>query len=182
MPILYLVRHGRAAAAWDADSDPGLDVQGREQAQAVAHALAPQGPLDLIVSPMARTRETAEPLARRWQLDPRIDARVTEIPSPMDDLAARGAWLKEIAGRSWPELDASLQHWRTELLAALIGVRQDAVVVTHFMAINAAVGHAVGDHRVVHFRPAYFSVTILRNDGSRLSVVQLGAESETRVL
>ena len=36
MTRLYLVRHGRAAAGWDTDPDPGLDEIGRGQAQAVA--------------------------------------------------------------------------------------------------------------------------------------------------
>ena len=63
MSRLVLVRHGRAAAGWDADADPGLDATGREQADAVAAALAPEGPLPVVVSPMRRTRETAAPVS-----------------------------------------------------------------------------------------------------------------------
>jgi broad specificity phosphatase PhoE len=43
MPTLYLVRHGRAAARYDEDHDPGLDDIGRRQAQAAADRLAPLG-------------------------------------------------------------------------------------------------------------------------------------------
>ena len=88
MPLLYLVRHGRAAASWDADTDPGLDAGGHAQAQAAAEALASLGPLGLVVSPMARTRETAAPFARAWRVEPRIEPRVSEIPSPTTDLAS----------------------------------------------------------------------------------------------
>lgn len=182
MAKLYLVRHGRAAAAWDQGTDPGLDDLGREQSRAVARELASLGPLDVLVSPMARTQETAAPLVAEWQVEPRIERRVSEIPSPMDDLAARGAWLKEVSGRRWPELDAGLQAWREDLVAALLGASSDTVFFTHFIAINAAAGEAIADSRVVHFRPNYCSVTVLQNDGGRLSLVRLGAESETRVL
>lgn len=182
MARLYLVRHGRAAAAWDQGSDPGLDDQGREQARAVARELVSLGPLDVRVSPMTRTRETAAPLVGEWRVDPHIERRVSEIPSPTDDLAARGAWLKEVSSRRWPELDAGLQAWREDLVAALLGASNDTVYFTHFIAINAAAGEATGDSRVVHFRPDYCSVTVLQNDGGRLSLVRFGAESDTRVL
>ena len=36
MARLYMVRHGKAAAGWDGDADPGLDALGRQQAEAVA--------------------------------------------------------------------------------------------------------------------------------------------------
>lgn len=182
MPTLYLVRHGRAAGSWDTDIDPGLDAQGRQQAQTMAQVLSPQGPLALVVSPMARTRETAAPLAAAWNAEARVEPRISEIPSPMTDLAARGTWLREIAGRTWPEQDQALQQWRAALLAALTEAEEDTVFVTHFMVINAAVSAAVGDDRMVGFRPDYCSITVLRNEGGRLSLLQRGAEGETRVL
>ena len=59
MSGLVLVRHGRPAAGWDADPDPGLDPEGVAQAERMAAALAPSGPLPIVVSPKRRTRETA---------------------------------------------------------------------------------------------------------------------------
>ena len=67
MPRLILVRHGRAAAGWGADLDPGLDELGRTQAENVAKVLAPQGPLPIVTSPLRRCQETAAPLAALWQ-------------------------------------------------------------------------------------------------------------------
>jgi broad specificity phosphatase PhoE len=182
MPMLYLIRHGRAAASWDTDLDPGLDDLGREQAEAVARRLMPLGPIDLIVSPMARTRETAAPLARAWNLTPRIESRVSEIPSPTADLVARGQWLRGIGERNWSELETSLLRWRADVLAALHELARDTVVVTHYIAINVAVGAAAADDRVVNFRPDHCSVTILQSDGERLVLVERGSEGATRVL
>jgi broad specificity phosphatase PhoE len=182
MATLYLVRHGRAAAGWDRETDPGLDALGREQAERLVGELARLAPLDLIVSPHARTRETAAPLAAAWQVEPRIEPRVGEIPSPVRGLAERGLWLREIATRAWPELDDSLRQWRGRVLAALAERDGDAVLVTHYIAINAAVGAAVGDDRVVNFHPDYCSVTVLRSAAGRLELVRRGAEAATRVL
>lgn len=182
MPTLYLVRHGRAAGSWETAADPGLDAEGRRQAQAMAEALAARGPLALVASPMARTRETAAPLAAAWGRTARIEPRISEIPSPVTDLTGRGAWLRQIAGQTWPEQDQRLEQWRTALLQALAEAEEDTVLVTHFMVINAAVGAALGDDRVVSFRPDYCSVTVLGSEGGRLSLLQRGAEGETRVL
>jgi broad specificity phosphatase PhoE len=108
MAKIYLVRHGKAAAGFDGHHDPGLDATGRAQAEATARDLAPVGPLALYSSPLARARETAEPLAAHWDSDIIIEPRVAEIPSPTEDLAARAAWLRRMQGR-WRELDRDLR-------------------------------------------------------------------------
>lgn len=182
MATLYLVRHGRAAAAWDREIDPGLDEVGRKQAQSLVEELGSLAIRDLIVSPLARTRETAAPLAAAWQVSPRIEPRVGEIPSPVSGLKERGAWLREIAARAWPQNGERLEQWRGQVLAALAEIDRDAVVVTHYIAINVAVGAAVGDDRVVNFQPDYCSVTVLRSGAGRLELVRRGSEAATRVL
>ena len=182
MPTLYLVRHGRAAAAWDKDHDPGLDDLGREQAAVVARSLGALGALDVVVSPMRRTRETAAPLLAALALEPRIEPRVSEIPSPMSDLAERGRWLREIAMHKWTDLDDSLQRWRADLLRALGEIERDTALVTHYIAINVAVGAATADDRVVCFDPDYCSVTKMSNAGGRLALLERGIEGKTRIL
>ena len=52
----------------------------------MAAALAPLGPLPIVVSPLRRTRETAAALERLWATTAVVDDRVAEIPSPTDDL------------------------------------------------------------------------------------------------
>ena len=36
MTCIYMIRHGKAAAGWDGDADPGLNELGQTQAEAVA--------------------------------------------------------------------------------------------------------------------------------------------------
>jgi broad specificity phosphatase PhoE len=181
MTKIYLVRHGQAAAGWGQEKDPGLDDLGRSQAQAAARKLAPLGPLPIISSPRARARQTAIPLAKQWNLEPAIENRVGEIRFPSETPADRVSWLKEVMVDQWTNLDPDLQQWRREVIEVLLAVATDTVVFTHYIAINAAVGHAVGDDRVVSFRPDNASITVMETDGNELSLVARGDEAETRV-
>lgn len=180
---LFLVRHGRAAAGWGEALDPGLDDVGHAQAEAAAAALAPLGPLPVVVSPLRRTRETAAAFERRWDVAAVVDPAVGEIPSPVDDVAARQEWLVGVLAGCWGDVgvDAALHGWRAGVVGALLAAPRDTVVVTHYVAINAAVGAATGDDRLVCFHPDNGSVTELRTDGSRLHVQLLGAERRTTV-
>jgi broad specificity phosphatase PhoE len=181
MSKIYLVRHGQAASAWGLEKDPGLDDLGCSQAQAAAQRLAPLGPLPVISSPRARTRETAMPLAKIWDIEPAIEERVGEIRFPSETPADRVRWLKEVMVDQWPNLDQDLQQWRREVIEALLAIETDTVAFTHFIAINAAVGHAIGDNRVMSFRPHNVSITILETDGDGLYLVERGVEADTRV-
>ena len=182
MARLHLVRHGRAAAGWDADPDPGLDDMGRAQAEEAAHRLAPLGPLPIVCSPLRRTRETAVPLAATWAVEPRIDGRVGEIPSPTDDLAERGEWLQAALQGTWADLGEPHRSWRAELFAALLELAGDAVVVTHFVAINAVLGAAAGDDRLVVRAVANASTTVVATDGGRFTILDAPDEARTEVL
>lgn len=190
MPRLYLVRHGRAAGGWTEDTDPGLDTEGSEQAEKMAAELVArvEGPLTLVCSPLRRTLLTVAPLERLWSASARVEPRVGEIPSPVGEdgeLANRGAWLAGVMSKSWDDesLGPVLLEWRSDLLSSLAEMEEDTVVVSHFVAINAAVGAATGDGRVVGFRPDYCSVTVLDSDGSAggLTLVEQGRESATVV-
>ncbi|MFV2090266.1 MAG: histidine phosphatase family protein [Pseudomonadales bacterium] len=181
MATIHLVRHGKAAAGFDGHADPGLDDLGRAQAAATAAMLAPNGPLPVFSSPLARARETAEPLAARWHSEIIIEPRVAEIPSPTEDLQARAAWLRQAMGGGWSDLEPSLQSWRQALVECVIAMPTDAVVFCHFVAINVAVGAAQGDDRMVIFSPDNGSVTTLTNEGGRLEVLDLGRTAQTHI-
>ncbi|MGA0838349.1 MAG: histidine phosphatase family protein [Pseudomonadales bacterium] len=181
MAKIYLVRHGKAAAGFDGHPDPGLDALGRQQAAATAAVLAPLGPLSLKSSPLARARETALPLAQRWGAEIIIEPRVAEIPSPTTDLAARAAWLRQAMQGRWRDLGPALLEWRDSLVASLVELPADTVIVSHYVAINAAVGVASNDDRMVIFAPDNASVTVLDNSGGRLGVLTLGASADTFV-
>jgi broad specificity phosphatase PhoE len=181
---LVLVRHGQAAAGWGTGLDPGLDDVGRAQAAATADVLAPLGPLPIVASPMRRTIETAAPLAARWGVEPVVDQRVSEIAAPTDDLDERTAWLGRAMTARWSELGPEYVAWRAGVGEALTDVATrygDAVIVTHFVCINAAVGFATGDDRFRCFVPDNCSRTTLEVDGGGLRLVELGAERVTRV-
>ena len=182
MVRLYLVRHGRAAASFAEAFDPALAPEGRAQAEAVAEGLGPLGPLPIVTSPLRRTRETAAPLERRWERAARVEPAVAEIPSCEPDLPRRGEWLRGIVTARWPALDADLSAWRGAVLAALAAIAEPSVVVTHFVAINVAVGAALDDDRVIVFSPDHCSVTVLDVAGGALRLVARGAEGATRVL
>ena len=72
MPTIYMIRHGEAAAGWDADTDPGLSDRGRAQSEAVAREIEARvgRKLPLLSSPLRRCRETSEPLAASWAAAP----------------------------------------------------------------------------------------------------------------
>jgi len=182
MSRIYLIRHGRAAADWASHLDPGLDDVGRAQAHAMAARFATKGPLPLVASPLRRTRETAAALERQWATTARIEPRVGEIPSPLADLGARAQWLRGIMQRCWPELDEPLRRWRDAVLEALCALCEDTIVVSHYIAINVAVGHALGDMSVTCFRPDHCSCTAIDVANGRIELIELGAEAATRVL
>ncbi len=184
MAKLYLVRHGQDAGHSHDDNDPGLSKLGRQQAVDMAATLAPLGPLPMIVSPLRRTRETAQPLEVAWNITGDVVQEIKEIPSPSDELNARRQWLRQTMAGSWNDVaqsEAWLLPWRQALLDTLLGVQEDTVVVSHFVAINVAVGSAQNDSRLTLFRPNNCSITTMETDGKSLSLLELGEALETRV-
>lgn len=181
MPRLYLVRHGRASAGYGDDPDPGLDDVGRRQAEAMADRLAPIGPVPMLTSPLQRTRQTAAALERRWNTMAVVDTAVAEIPAPSDDLAERRVWIQQALRSTWTELGPRYTSWRTMVTDLFLRIHEDTVVVTHFVAINAAIGVATGDDRVLCAPVGNASVTIVDHDRHTLSVVEVGEADETVV-
>lgn len=178
---LYLIRHGRPRAGFDAALDSGLDEIGQTQAEAIAQELDPLGPLPLVTSPLRRTRETAAPFERRWSQQARIEPHVGEIPSPTGDLQARTAWLSQILRGRWSDLPAAYQTWRDAVVTALTALATTTLITSHFVAINVAVGAATGDDRLVCFEPDHCSCTVLEVEKGTLHVVTLGRQRATQI-
>jgi broad specificity phosphatase PhoE len=183
MAILHLVRHGQASAGWDEHADPGLTEKGRAQAEAVAIALEPFGPVPVLSSTMQRCQETAAPLAKRWGVDVVVEKSVAEVPTP-DGLgvADRGPWLHTLLAGRWSTEAPELEWWRRAVVDRLLAIESDTVVFTHFVAINVAIGAATGDDTVVIARPDNCSVTTMTNDGGELHLVDAPAQATTEVL
>lgn len=180
--MIFLVRHGEAAAGWGEAADPGLSELGRAQAEAVAERLVEAGAEAAVSSPMRRCRETAAAFETRLGVSADIEPRVSEIATPAG-LADRTAWLHEIMSGDWEAGGGSLLAWRAAALEAVVALPAGTAVFSHFVAINAIVGAIRQEARVLVFRPGHCSVTELgRDETGRLSVLRLGEEGVTRVL
>jgi broad specificity phosphatase PhoE len=183
MARLYLIRHGEPTATWGGgDADPGLTDLGRQQARTAADRLRELAPPHIVSSPLRRAVETAAPLAEMLLLSPVIAREVAEIPTPAQlGLDRRADWLREVMTREWNRVDADLQRWRDDMIGYLIGLKSDTAVFSHFVAINVALGAAIGDDRVVCFKPAHASITIVETKGRVISLVEPGETAETTV-
>ena len=186
MTLLYLVRHGRAAAGWDVDPDPALDVLGREQAEAAAGELSALGARSIVSSPLRRCRETAAPLADRWGTDVAIEPRVAEIPSPEGvAMADRVAWLRPAMAGTWADLGPRYTAYRDSVVSTVVSLTtsavEGAVVFSHFIAINAVIGAATDDDRVVIRSLDNASITVVEVAGSSVRLVSGGREADTLI-
>jgi broad specificity phosphatase PhoE len=180
MPRIIMVRHGRATGGWDDDPNPGLDQLGQQQAHGIAAQLAAGPPVALVSSPLRRCRETAAPLAALWSADVTLAARVAEIPSPEGvPLDNRVGWLREACKGTWTELGDRYQSYRDDVAGYLLTLTEDTLVFSHFIAINAAIGAAMGDDRVVIHSLDNTSCTTFEHDCTTLRLVEAGTEAET---
>ena len=179
--MIYLIRHGEAAAAWGEHPDPGLSPAGQEQATNVAELLSTKPVKQVLSSPMQRCRETAEAFSNRSGFTVSIEPRVIEIPTP-PDVVARREWLRALMHGKWRDAPVLVQEWREELLEAVATLPDQTAVFTHFIAINAIVGDLEDREEVTLFRPDYCSVTTLAVADDGLALVERGQEAGTRVL
>jgi broad specificity phosphatase PhoE len=179
---LYLVRHGRAAAGWDKDPDPPLDATGRNQAAAVGERLAAIAPCAVVTSPLLRCRQTSEPLAAAWSAPVTVVTEVAEIPSPEGVVMAdRVEWLRGAMRGNWADLGERYEAYRNTLVSFLVSRPADTVVFSHFVAINAAIGAALGDDRVVIRSLDNCSVTVLSVESGELRIIEAGHEADTLI-
>jgi broad specificity phosphatase PhoE len=189
MTRLYLIRHGRPAAAWGGgDDDPGLDPEGTLQALEAARVLgalpAGERPTAVASSPLRRCRETAAPFAEALGVELEIVADVGEIPTPASLASSdRGPWLRQSLAGRWADIrgDIDYELWRQKVLAA-VKARPGAAIFSHFVAINAVLSLLDGDENVIAFRPDHVSMTVLETTGEGLRLVARGREAVTSVL
>jgi broad specificity phosphatase PhoE len=180
MKRVTLVRHGKAAAGWE-DKDPPLDERGVAQAEAMAKSIGGSA-RPLYVSPLRRTRETAAALERLWGATAIVEPRVGEVVAPMAGLDERMGWLRGFLSGTYGDAGADHQTWRDSVLDTLRALPDGAVVVTHFVAINAAVGKAWTDDRVTCQPVDNCSVTTIEIDDADVwRIVELGVAADTFV-
>ncbi|MAN45082.1 MAG: histidine phosphatase family protein [Alphaproteobacteria bacterium] len=179
--MIFLVRHGEAAAAWGNHPDPGLSELGRKQAESVAEQLKALGATHAITSPMQRCRETARPFERAMGVTAPLVEEVSEIATP-NYVTDRVTWLRRYMAGTWAAEGSEHLPWRDRMMARLAEVADTTVVFSHFVAINAIVSAVRNDARTIVFRPGHCSITQLVRENGLLKVKELGSESATRVL
>jgi broad specificity phosphatase PhoE len=179
---IFLVRHGEASASWSDSPDPGLSALGRQQACEAAAQLRPHISGDIIIlsSPLQRARQTAEPLASELGREVQVVEAFREIPSPVP-LAQRQLWLRNFMQQEWREQTKELIAWRNTAIEHLLILDRSSVVFTHFLVINAVMGHVLKHAATLNFWPANGSVTQLRHTGRQLELVALGQQMESAV-
>jgi broad specificity phosphatase PhoE len=64
----------------------------------------------------------------------------------------------------------------------LAAIERETVVVTHFVAINAVIGAAVGDDRMVVMAVGNASVTVVDHDGDAFHLVEAPEVESTEVM
>jgi probable phosphoglycerate mutase len=207
---VVLVRHGETtmtvARGYSGSGEPGpsLTEHGRAQAAAAGDLVQRVGrdlwgdipyPTELIASPMVRTQETAGIIGERLGLTTRVDAAFQEA----DFGAWQGLTAEQIEQR-WP---GRLEPWHTRAdvrpdggesitdVGARVGAGLDAllaagtdravVVVSHAVAIRAALGRTMGAQpsswSQLRVAPASVSIIRLFHD-RRDEVAVAGAPSE----
>ena len=158
---VLLWRHGRtewnAAGRFQGQHDIPLDEVGLDQAELAAEVLAAKHPQVLYSSPLGRARQTAEALARRTGLEPRLVDEVAEINvgswvgltssdlagDPEFAKAARGIdYRRSATGETATEVGQRMAAAVREMVATNPGKR--IVVASHGMAIRMGTGALLG--------------------------------------
>jgi len=144
--------------------------------------LSPLGPLDLVSSPLLRCQETAMGLAAAWNTVPRIEPGVAEIPSPEGvAMADRVEWLRLAMAGMWTAMGARYMSFRDGVADTVRALPNDTVVTSHFIAINAVIGAALGDDRMVIRSLDNCSVTVIDVVDGVLHLVAGGHEADTLI-
>jgi probable phosphoglycerate mutase len=191
--VVLLVRHGQTPTTGTVvpGRAPGLSLsaEGRKQAEAAADRLRPLARLAAVyASPLARARETADPIARSRALAVRVEAQLTDVDvgewtgAELKQLRKRPEWrlvqrhpsgFRFPGGESFTEMQARM----VEAVARLVARHPGAVVVavTHADPIKAVVAHAAGSpldlfQRIV-VSPASITAIAYRAEGPMLLTV-----------
>jgi broad specificity phosphatase PhoE len=131
---------------------------------------------------LRRCRETAAAIAASWAVEVRVDPAVAEIPSPEGvPMGERVPWLRDAMHRTWADLGTRYTDFRDGVVARLRAFDADAVVVSHFVAINAVIGVATGEDRLVVRRLDNCSVTFVDVVEGDVRLIEGGREADTLI-
>ena len=94
----------------------------------------------------------------------------------MDPKPDHASWLQSLMTGNGVDSPEVMNPFRARVLGAIRTITTDSIVVSHFLAINAVVAAATNDDRVVCFRPAHCSRTVVEIADGRVTLVELGDE------
>ena len=78
---------------------------------------------------------------------------------------------------TWADIGDEYTRWRDSVVARLLAIDVDTVVVSHFVAINAAIGAATGSDQIVIAALDNCSLTVMDVVDGRLVLVEQGFEA-----
>jgi broad specificity phosphatase PhoE len=186
---IHLVRHGEVfnpqRVLYGRLDGFGLSDLGREMAQAAADDLVARDRsiAALVASPLQRTRQSAEPIAAAFDLEPTIDGRVIEPENRFEGMKMHGreSALRDV--RNWPFLanpwEPSWGEPFRDIAARMLHAMEDAwqdasggdvVVVSHQLPIWM-VHRRIAGRQLAHDprrrRCALSSITTFERRGDR---------------
>jgi broad specificity phosphatase PhoE len=122
------------------------------------------------------------PLAARWGVNVLVEPMVAEIPSPEGvPMGERVSWLRRTMAGRWADLGPRYLAFRDGVVAFLASCTATTVVCSHFVAINAAIGAATGDDRLLIRMLDNCSITVVDVVEGRLMLVEGGHEADTLI-
>ena len=167
---LIFIRHGEAANSWGDHRDPSLSENGLYQAKKlVSHnRLLNLHNYFFISSPKLRARETAKPLAKKFNKDVIINKAFAEIPSKDIDLSEKQKWLKKILMTKKKGLPKYVQSWKDNIFNQLMKIKNHSVIFTHFMVMNSIVSNLKDSETLLCFYPDYTSILEIVIDDKKI--------------
>ncbi len=174
---LLLIRHALPirVEGGAGPADPPLSEVGHRQSASLVRWLEPETIDALVVSPMARARDTAEPLSAHRGLEAVVHEGVAEFDRdadsyvPMEELKASGdpRWQEIVDGGYFGDGDLTPEQFQSTVVAAVEEVIAanaggTAAIVCHGGVINAYVAHVLGIDDLLFFEPGYTSINRIR--------------------
>jgi probable phosphoglycerate mutase len=193
---LLIIRHGLPVRRelTEGAADPELAPDGLRQAEHLAAYLESEHIDAIYASPMARAKQTAEPLAALLQMEIRISAGVAEWDQnspeyvPVEELKAANdpRWHAMLAGE-WSS-DESEEDFRARVLEAVETIINDhrgqkVAVVCHGGIINGYLSHilGLGEFARGFFYPNYTSINrVAAASSGERSIVTVNETSHLR--
>jgi 2,3-bisphosphoglycerate-dependent phosphoglycerate mutase len=196
---LVLVRHAEPERITDSagPADPGLTPLGYEQSERLAQWLEHESIDQIATSPLLRARETALPLAKRLDIEPVVEPRITEYDAhakeyiPVEELLATNPdWKNEMAEGRWSnEGGLSAEDFQAQVVAGFEHLieqfsSQRVVAVCHGGVINVYLAHILKNDKKMWFYPHYTSISRVHAASSGVrsigSVNEIGHLTATR--